>query len=90
MAGEISRERGTVSCHTNTSHFGNYLECSVLGSQLGLEDSRRLFNCWWNPMQVEEDEAVTENSEEEKVAGEAKSEVFTGPLLYFLICGMPY
>lgn len=41
-------------------------------------------------MQVEEDEAVTENSEEEKVADEAKPEVFTGSVLYFIICGMPY
>jgi hypothetical protein len=62
----------------------------LLGSQLGLEDSRKLFNCWWNSMQVEEDEAVTENSEEEKVADEAKPEVFTGSVLYFIICGMPY
>lgn len=42
MAGEISWERGNVSCNTNTPHFGSYMECSLSGSHLGLEDLRRL------------------------------------------------
>ena len=33
---------------------------------------------------------MTENSEEGKVADEAKREVFTGSFLYFLIVGMLY